>query len=275
MSQFTAHLRCLLASTMTMLLVPHAVAGINDTRSVRVLDGPATPAPPPAPTTAPSTAAPQDAAPEIPPPATAPPTPPAQGNAGLVAPSPAHGPTSPAAGDRPRLSAIAANDVAAAKVSNPAEVAIEMLPSQTVKVGSRVSFRVSSRKSGYLVLVDVDATGKLTQIYPSTAVVMQSRAVGNYIKAGSAMAIPLPTDSQGAMEYVVSPPLGPAMVVAILSPRPVQILDLPDVPADVTSQSEALAFLTKWTAELRIPDGDNSPLRETKWSFNAKPYTIQ
>jgi len=74
---------------------------------------------------------------------------------------------------------------------------------------------------------------------------------------------------------VVSPPAGNAMVIAIWSEQPVQILDLPDVPAEVTSQTGALDFLTKWANELRIPDTKSNRLREAKWSFDAKFYAIQ
>ena len=153
---------------------------------------------------------------------------------------------------------------------------MEMMPGQTVSVGSRVSFRVTSKKAGYLVLVDVDATGHLTQIYPNTAsLVRTSRPNGNYIKPGGTVTIPLATDPYaGGVQYVVTPPNGQAMIVAILSAQPVQILDLPDVPPDISGQSAMLAYLAKWTSELRIPD-DSSRLREARWSFNAKSYTIQ
>jgi hypothetical protein len=150
-----------------------------------------------------------------------------------------------------------------------------MMPGQTVSVGSRVSFRITSKKAGYLVLVDVDATGHLTQIYPIPAsLVRTTRANGNYIKPGGTLTIPLATDPYAGIQYVVSPPNGQAMIVAILSAQPVQILDLPDVPPDVKDKSEMLVFLAKWTNELRIPD-DTSQLREARWSFNAKSYTIQ
>jgi Domain of unknown function (DUF4384) len=167
-------------------------------------------------------------------------------------------------------------DLGTAKIANSAEVSVEMMPGQTVSVGSRVSFRVSSKKAGYLVLVDVDATGHLTQIYPSTAALVRtSRPNGNYIKPGGTLTIPLASDPYaGAVQYVVTPPNGQAMIVAILSAQPVQILDLPDVPPDIKDQSAMLAFLSKWTSELRIPD-DSSKLREARWSFNAKSYTIQ
>jgi hypothetical protein len=163
------------------------------------------------------------------------------------------------------------------KVANPADVAVEMMPGQTVRVGARVSFRITSKKPGYLVLVDVDANGHLTQVYPNTASLMRTNNPrGNYVKPGGTLTIPLPSDPYaGGVEYVVSPPNGQAMIVAILSTEPVQMLDLPDVPSEVTGQAERLAWLAKWTGELRIPDVATNQLHEVRWSFNAKPYTIQ
>ena len=64
------------------------------------------------------------------------------------------------------------------------------------------------------------------------------------------------------------------MVVAILSDRPVQILDLPDVPTALTGQAEALAFLTKFARELRIR-ANGGRLQEARWSFDAKFYAIK
>ena len=186
---------------------------------------------------------------------------------------PAAGP--PTVGIAPS-SAVPPIDLGAVKVANPAEVTVEMMPGQTVTVGSRVSFRITSKKAGYLVLVDVDATGHLTQIYPNTKSLMRiTKPNGNYIKPDGTLTIPLATDPYGGVEYVVSPPNGQAMIVAILSAAPVQILDLPDVPPGVKGQADTLGYLAKWTSELRIPDDATSQLRETRWSFNAKPYTIQ
>lgn len=174
----------------------------------------------------------------------------------------------------PNSSAIS-NDLGSAKVANPAELSVEMLPGYSVSVGTRVAFHVTSKKAGYVVLFDVDSAGRLTQIYPNTASLVRSgRPNGNYIKAGGTLTIPLATDPYAGVEYVVSPPGGQAMVVAILSAQPVQIMDLPDVPPEVKSQSAALAFLAKWTAELRIPDATTSELRPGTWSFDAKPYLI-
>ena len=193
--------------------------------------------------------------------------------------SPATGDTSSAPAARPAISPSVAvvPNLDTVKVANPADVAVEMMPGQAVSVGSRVSFRITSKKPGYLVLVDVDANGHLTQIYPNTASLIRiSNPKGNYIKPGGTLTIPLPSDPYtGGVEYVVSPPNGQAMIVAVLSTQQVQILDLPDVPPEVTGQAERLAWLAKWTSELRVPDVATNQLHEVQWSFNAKPYTIQ
>src|SRR5271155_5775827 len=50
---------------------------------------------------------------------------------------------------------------------NAAGVAIDILPSEQFAIGVKVGFRVTTKKPGYLILVDVDSTGKVTQRYPN------------------------------------------------------------------------------------------------------------
>lgn len=198
---------------------------------------------------------------------------PVTGPAAATTPAPAI--ETPAPAIEPSLPAASA-DLLDNKVANSAEVSVEMIPGQTVSVGSEVSFRVTCKKAGYLVLVDVDATGHLAQIYPNPASLTRTnRPNGNYIKPGGTLTVPLANDPYAGVKYVVSPPNGQAMIVAILSAHPVQILDLPDLPPNTKDKSDVLVFLSKWTIELRIPDDDSKQLRETKWSFNAKSYTIR
>jgi hypothetical protein len=184
--------------------------------------------------------------------------------------------TSAAAPTMPTPISGASLDMANSRPANSAQLSVDMLPGPIVSVGTVVSFKVTSKKAGYLVLLDVDASGQLTQIYPNTAELTRAnRADGNYIKAGGTLTIPLATDPYAGLRYVISAPNGQAMLVGILSPLPVQILDLPEIPTDIRKNpSLVLNYLAKQTSELRIPD-DGNRLRETNWSFNAKLYTIQ
>src|SRR4051812_3294851 len=161
------------------------------------------------------------------------------------------------------------------KLANSAELSVEMTPGGTVNIGSRVSFRVTSKKAGYVVLVDVDATGKLRQIYPNFVSPARGRPNANYIKPGVPLLIPSAADALGGVVYVVSPPVGNAMVVAIWGEQPVQLVDLADVPVEVSGQNEAIDYLTKRANELRIADTRSGRLREANWSFAAKFYAIR
>ncbi|CCE06327.1 conserved exported hypothetical protein [Bradyrhizobium sp. STM 3843] len=160
--------------------------------------------------------------------------------------------------------------------ANTASVSLEIRPSQTVNVGSKVSFGVNARKPGYLLLVDVDAEGRMSQIFPTPELLAQSDGRDiNLVKPGVEFVVPTPAAQQRGFEYVVSPPGGTAVIVAILSERRVQLLDLPDLPRKLQGQAEALSYLSAWTRELRVPDGDSGKLVSNVWSFDIKSYSIK
>jgi hypothetical protein len=164
------------------------------------------------------------------------------------------------------------------KVANPAELSVEILPGPDISLGSKVSFRIATKKPGYLILVDVDAAGKLTQIYPNPMSLMGKgeRDSANFIRPGKPIQVPNPSDVLSGFEFVASPPLGTAMVVALLSDRPVQMIDLPDVPSSLLGRASAADHLSKLTNELRIPDPNRTgAFQEAHWSFDAKFYAIR
>jgi hypothetical protein len=287
----------------------------DNTRAVRVLEEPLVPPPEPAAVPAPGgpTAAPTtNALPPLvtPPPATTSALPPLIAPPPLAAPTPqftpppavvsAPQPAPPPSAPAPRAAApqsapstfqvmsLPAVEVkvpptpaeigmlnSSVKVANPLGVALDILPGADITVGSQVSFRISTKKEGYLILVDVDASGKLTQIYPNPASRGALRQNSNYVRPGRAVQIPNPTDVFAGFEFRAAEPVGTAMVVAILSDRPVQTIDLPDIPPSMTGRTDALAFLTKFASDLRIPGEGGSRMQLARWSFDAKFYAIR
>jgi hypothetical protein len=164
----------------------------------------------------------------------------------------------------------------AEKALNAAGVSVEMSPDSEIAAGTSVSFRVSTRREGYLLLLDVDANGKLTQIYPNPQWYVTApggRQRSNLVKPGKPMLVPDPADQAG-FAFVASPPLGTAMVVALLSDRPVQMIDLPDVPGKLVGQAEALDHLGTMAQALRIPSAQGG-LHEARWSLDAKFYSVR
>jgi uncharacterized protein DUF4384 len=166
-------------------------------------------------------------------------------------------------------------DKALANIPNTASVSLRMSPGQSVSVGTKVSFRVTTRKSGYLLLVDIDANGKMSQIFPSPEMIVQSQeAATNLIKPGEELLIPNSAAKQRGFDYVITPPAGEATIVAILSDRRVQIIDLPDKLQKPQSAAETISNLTRWTSELRVPDPGTGKLQPSNWSFDIKQYAI-
>jgi hypothetical protein len=188
-------------------------------------------------------------------------------------------PGQPAAPAPPALSAPPMGDVDIRrnpiKVQNPAGVEMAILPDVELVPGTRVSLRIATKQQGYLIIVDVDPTGKLTQIYPNrhSLQVRDSRETLNLIKPGQPITIPNRDNPFAGFELVASPPSGVAMLVAILSDRPVHLVDLPDV---VPPQNGQAAFdqLMEVARQLRIAREDGN-LAEARWSFDAKLYLVK
>ena len=100
------------------------------------------------------------------------------------------------------------------------------------------------------------------------------RQDSNKVKHGKPVLIPNPSDGQG-YEFIASPPQGTAMVVALLGDRPVQVIDLPDIPANLLGQPDAVGHVSTMANELRVPSGDSGQLQQIKWSLDAKFYSIR
>ena len=222
----------------------------DETRGVRIIDEPS----------APALGKPPEAPPEV---AS---TPPAGGS------PPPDGQPSAA----PETASLEAPTIAL-RTDNAAGVAIQIVQGNQLRVGSKITFRVETKKAGYLVLVDIDPTGKLTQIYPnrSSLLALGGREGANLVKPGRTIMIPDSSNPYAGFELIASPPNGVAMVIAILSDRPVNLLDLPDVPTQFAGQQAALDYVSDIARSLRITRADETQMIEPKWSFDAKLYVVQ
>jgi hypothetical protein len=162
-----------------------------------------------------------------------------------------------------------------AELPNAANLSLQMTP-DSAEIGTKVSFRITTKKPGYLLLVDIDAFGRMTQIFPNPEMIVQSQeAATNFIKPGEEMLIPNSTAKKLGFEYVMAPPHGTAAMVAILSDRRVQILDLPDNAQKQRTEAETISYLAGWTSGLRVPDPSTGKLQSSNWSFAIKQYSIR
>ena len=165
----------------------------------------------------------------------------------------------------------------AIRAENEAGLELSILPDVELSTGAKVTVSVATKRQGYLILVDVDPAGKLTQIFPNrhTLERRDNHESLNLIKPSRTVTIPNRDNPYAGFEFVASPPAGIAMLVAILSDRPVHLLDLPDVAPPGTGQP-AFDQLSEFARRLRIAREDGAvPLEGPRWSFDAKLYSVR
>ena len=162
------------------------------------------------------------------------------------------------------------------KVENSAGVSVDVVPRLEVPAGSKIGFRIATRKAGYLILLDVDASGKLTQIFPNpTAATHGLRNATNLIKPGRPFTLPQLGTPYGGFDFVADLPAGIAMVVALLSDKPVQVVDLPDTPPPAFAPADTLKYVRDQARTLKVPNLDGGRLEQPNWSIAGKFYLIK
>jgi hypothetical protein len=163
-------------------------------------------------------------------------------------------------------------------VPNAAGVSIEIFPGARLQAGTKAQLRVTTKKMGYLIVVNVDAVGKVKQIFPNADYVLTEGAspLANQIKPAQVITIPEPGNPYTGFAFIVPPPSGAAMSVAILCDQPVQFVDLPDVPSSMRGGVAAVKYLADATNSLRIVAVNvRARLAKPKWSFAAVFYQVE
>jgi len=163
------------------------------------------------------------------------------------------------------------------RADNEAGLSLAIEPDVELTVGTKVALRVATRKQGYLILVDVDPAGKVTQVYPNRHMLERrdNPEALNLIKPGQPITIPNRDNPYAGFEFVTAPPAGVAMLIAILSDRPVHMLDLPDVTPPGNGQP-TFDQISGLAGRLRIANEDGSIAPQgPRWSFDAKLYRVK
>jgi hypothetical protein len=162
------------------------------------------------------------------------------------------------------------------KIDNAAGLSLDLIPGGEVIAGSKIGFRITTKKPGYLILLDVDAAGKLTQIFPDTPTEAGTvREAPSLIKPGKPLIIPQVGSPYAGFEFIAEPPAGIAMVVALLSDKPVQVVDLPNAPAPAFAPGDTLKYVRDQTLALVVPNKNGNQWERPNWSFDGRVYLIK
>lgn len=172
---------------------------------------------------------------------------------------------------------------------NDAGLSLAIEPGNRLRLGDPVSYRFSTGRAGKLVIFDLDANGKMTQLFPAAippghvpAACRKSMALADRVSAGQVLRIP---DDCMGIRFKAQEPAGPGKVVAVLiEDESIDIRKLIASPQDTAQAGLKSSFVEnpqgeRWMGELRArldqvfhaADGTN---RAVNWSVLAVDYAI-
>ena len=157
--------------------------------------------------------------------------------------------------------------------SNTAGLTLAMAPNSTLRLGDLVSFEVGSRRSGTLLLLDINPDGEIFQIFPSRL----SVADADSLTAGIPLTIPEAVANTGrALQIRVTEPVGDGILLALLVESDVPVYDQL-LPQNLNLQpipnaNQFLYEIVQSLLELQVgPDGNTA----VDWSAAYLPYRIE
>ncbi len=153
--------------------------------------------------------------------------------------------------------------------SNDAGVTIDVLPSSSVNLGENIWFRVSSQRPGWLVLLDINADGEVTQLIPND--IMTEEGINHRIEPGQHVTIP---EIPSPLQFTASEPVGEGTLMAIVTEDNVDLGQLVEASRNLRPTNDAGTYLTQLAQSLLDiwQGGDNN--RELNWSLATLKYRI-
>ncbi len=153
---------------------------------------------------------------------------------------------------------------------NPARLAISLLPGPNYRLGQEMRFRVSSQAEGHLLVLDLNAGGELSQVYPLAS--GEIGALDNRVRAGRGITIPSPSSG---LRFTASEPTGRGRLLAILTPEPVALEDLLDKGFQVQSAPESGTGSVGAAIAARLGQMKSEGQGAGPWSITEAGYVIQ
>ena len=148
---------------------------------------------------------------------------------------------------------------------NPARLAIQILPKERFRLGQEMRFRITSQQEGHLLVVDLNADGEMSQVYP-----LDEGAVGaidNRLRPGRALALPEP---RSGLSFTASEPTGTGRLVAILTEEAVDLEELRDGGRLTGAGQDPVSGILDRLSQLQA----KSP-SATSWSMTQAEYLIE
>ncbi|MEM7429761.1 MAG: caspase family protein [Pseudomonadota bacterium] len=154
--------------------------------------------------------------------------------------------------------------------SNEADVEISMLPGGKLKLGQEFRISVSSGKPGYLVLLDINAHGQVTQLIPNNF--MDQAGQTRFIRPRGRIVIP---DDYYGFAFEAAEPAGHGTLVAIVTEDEVALKSLLDQHRAIEVVAAPTDFLADLAHKLMAIWNGDEKNRPANWSLATLKYEIK
>lgn len=129
---------------------------------------------------------------------------------------------------------------------NDVDVQLEIAPGTSLSLGSSAEIVVESTRDGYLILLDIDPSGRMVQIYPNAF--SEQNGMSNRVQAGQSLLIP---GARGGFRFVVAPPVGSGILVAVVAEESLQLSGLTSRHKDLAVVERPDAYILELHEALR------------------------
>ena len=130
-------------------------------------------------------------------------------------------------------------------------VSVRIEPGTRLAIGSPLDVVVESDRNGHLVLLDINAAGEMTQIFPNE--LSLGSGVSGTVRAGESLRLP---GERAGFRFKATPPAGAGILLAIVSEESPQIRDLVSRHKDLAVVARPSAYLVEIDEALRAGGSD-------------------
>ena len=159
---------------------------------------------------------------------------------------------------------VQAADEAASSELPPVRLRIE--PGRRLELGTAIDIVVDSSRAGYLTVFDIDAAGKLVQVFPNDASLGAGGSAS--IRAGESVRLP---GEQAGFSFRAVPPAGRGLLVAVVSDDDARIGQLTERHKDLAVVPAPRAYVVEASEALRA---DTAAAGRPSWSVGTLEYEI-
>jgi len=148
-----------------------------------------------------------------------------------------------------------------------ADISLAIEPSARVRLGDTVVFVARSSIDGYLILLDINADGEVTQVFPN-----RFSGDDNAVRKGQAVRIP---DERYGFDFRAIEPVGRGHLVAIIASEKVTPEGLLAANRDLATIADPQPYLDQMADSLVGAWSRESSGRPLVWGYVQTPYDIE